>query len=114
MIKIDPIGYENFSVSHVSDEECGLESVIAISNTDKKSLVEVKFEEFTSKNQQVDATIKYAKAVDKKFCYAGLNYSAGVITINTSSYINYLQLIILLNSFLISIKMKLFYIFLKN
>ena len=35
-----------------------------------------------SQNQQIDTTIKYAKAVDKKFCYAGLNYSAGVITIN--------------------------------
>jgi len=86
MIKIDPIGYENFSVSHVTDEECGLESVIAISNNDKKSLVEIKFGAFTSKNQQVDITTKHAKAMDKKFRYAGLNYNSGVITINTESY----------------------------
>ena len=58
MIKIDPIGYENFSVSCVSDEECGLESVIAISNTNKKPLVEIKFEEFNSKNQQIDGGYK--------------------------------------------------------
>ena len=93
MIKIDPIGYENFSVSCVSDEECGLESVIAISNTNKKPLVEIKFEEFNSKNQQIDITTKYIKALDKKFCYAGLNYSAGIITINTSLYKNKLSAI---------------------
>lgn len=89
MIKIDPIGYEKFSVSHVSDDECGFESVIAISNdNDKKPLVEIKFESFTSKNQQFDNTIKYAKSIDKKFKYAGINYSPGVITINTESYKN--------------------------
>tara|TARA_B100001027_G_scaffold215786_1_gene190508 strand:- start:318 stop:1340 length:1023 start_codon:yes stop_codon:yes gene_type:complete len=93
MIKIDPIGYEGFKVSHVVDEECGFESVIAISDNNKKPLVEVKFQSFTSKNQQIDATTKYAKALDKKFRYAGLNYDSGIITINTDLYKNKLSAI---------------------
>ncbi len=93
MIKIDPIGYENFSVSYISDEECGLESVIAISSNNKKPLVEIKFESYTSKNQQVDVTTKYAKSIDKKFRYAGLNYDSGIITINIEAYKNKLSAI---------------------
>ena len=86
MIKIDPIGYEGLTVSHAVDEESGFESVIATTTDNKKLLVEVKFQPFTSKNQQIDVTTKYAKAIDKKFRYAGLNYDSGIITINTESY----------------------------
>ncbi len=84
MIKIDPIGLEGFSMIQASDLENSFNCVVAVS--DKKSdsipLVELRFEEFTSQNQQVDLTTKYAIANEKKFSYADIKYPAGVITVN--------------------------------
>ena len=62
MIKIDPVEFDNFTMSHVSDEENGFTGVVAISNKQFTTmpLVEIKFESYNSPNQQIDITKKYA------------------------------------------------------
>jgi len=84
MIKIDPIGLEGFSMIQASDLENSFNCVVAVSDnkSDSIPLIELRFEEFTSQNQQVDLTTKYAIANEKKFLYADIKYPAGAITVN--------------------------------
>ena len=102
MIKIDPIGLEGFSMNQVSDMENSFNCVVAIS--DKKSdvmpLVELKFEEFNSQNQQVDLTTKYAKANEKKFLYADIKHPCGTITVNVEKDKSQVSLINWLSKFI--------------
>ena len=112
MIKIDPIGLEGFSMIQASDLENSFNCVVAVS--DKKSdsipLVELRFEEFTSQNQQVDLTTKYAIANEKKFSYADIKYPAGVITVNIEKDKSQVALIhSLADLYLINTKMKWLY-----
>ena len=84
MITIDPVEFDNFTMSQVSDNENDFQSVVAISNSSNGAipLIEIKFQKFNSINQQIDATKKYAYSNDIKYRYAGVKYKAGSITVN--------------------------------
>ena len=92
MIKIDTISQEGYEkVIHVTEPESGLECTIAtqkIMNQTHISLCAIKFEEYSSQNQQLEQTLKYANTMSKKVFYAGLPYTGGSITINSSAIKN--------------------------
>jgi len=100
MITIDPVEFKNFTVSHVNDSENNFECVVAIADKKETPLVEIKFQNFNSPNQQIDTTKKYAQAVDIKYSYAGLKYTAGVITVNLTEATNSVKMISALCNFL--------------
>ena len=82
MIKIDPVEFENFTMTHVSDDENNFDLVIAVSNSknDNIPLVEIKFESYNSVNQQIDVTKKYAQLTKIKYDYNDIKNQSGVIT----------------------------------
>ena len=83
MIKIDPVEFENFTMTHVSDDENNFDLVIAISNSknDNIPLMEIKFESYNSVNQQIDVTKKYAQLTKIKYDYNDIKNQSGVITV---------------------------------
>ena len=89
MIQIDTISQEGYEkVIRVTEPESGLESIIAtqkIMNQNHISLCAIKFEEYSSQNQQLEQTLKYTSTMSKKVFYAGLPYTGGAITINSSA-----------------------------
>ncbi len=64
MIQIDTISQEGYEkVIRVTEPESGLESIIAtqkIMNQNHISLCAIKFEEYSSQNQQLEQTLKTA------------------------------------------------------
>lgn len=102
MIKIDPVEFDDFTMSHISDEENGFSGVIAISNKEIHAipLVEIKFESYNSPNQQIDVTKKYARNVEMKYTYNDIKNKSGVITINVTEDTRYVKLAESLNNFL--------------
>jgi len=102
MIKIDPVQFDDFTMSHVSDEENGFSGVMAISNkeTDAIPLVEIKFESYNSSNQQIDVTKKYARNIEMKYTYNDIKNKSGVITINVTEDTRYIKLAESLSNFL--------------
>jgi len=50
MITIDPVEFDNFTMSQVSDNENDFQSVVAISNSSNGAipLIEIKFQKFNS------------------------------------------------------------------
>ena len=102
MIKIDPVEFDNFTMSHASDEENGFSSVVAIlkKETDAIPLIEIKFESYNSSNQQIDVTKKYARNVEMKYQYNDIKNVPGVITINVNEDTRYIKLAEVLGNFL--------------
>ena len=102
MIKVDPVEFDNFTMSHVSDDETSFDGVIAISNkeSDMIPLVEIKFESFNSVNQQIDVTKKYAQSIAVKYAYNDIKNASGVITVNVSEDTKYIKLAESLSNFL--------------
>ena len=89
MIQLDTIAHEGYEkVIRITEPESGLECLIATQDLMKLghvSLCAIKFEEYSSHNQQLEKTLKYTEAMSKKVFYAGVPYTGGSITINTSS-----------------------------
>lgn len=102
MIKIDPVEFENFTMTHVSDDENNFDLVIAISNSknDNIPLVEIKFESYNSVNQQIDVTKKYAQLTKIKYDYNDIKNQSGVITVNINENTKFIRLAEVLSSFL--------------
>tara|TARA_B100001057_G_scaffold485026_1_gene564111 strand:- start:543 stop:1586 length:1044 start_codon:yes stop_codon:yes gene_type:complete len=102
MIKIDPVEFENFTMSLISDEENGFSGVLAISNKkdDSIPLVEIKFESYNSSNQQIDVTKKYAQTIEMKYTYNDIKNKSGVITVNVSEDTKFIKLAESLSNFL--------------
>ena len=108
MIQIDTISQEGYEkVIRVTEPESGLESIIAtqkIMNQNHISLCAIKFEEYSSQNQQLEQTLKYTSTMSKKVFYAGLPYTGGAITINSSAIKNIRKVIDQLSTILASNK----------
>ena len=102
MIKIDPVEFENFTMSHASDEENGFNCVVAISNKENNNmpLLEIKFETYNSSNQQIDVTKKYAQTVEIKYSYNDIKNVSGVITVDINENTRYVKLADALSNFL--------------
>ena len=102
MIKIDPVEFDNFTMSLVSDEANGFSGVIAISNkqSDVIPLVEIKFESYNSSNQQIDVTKKYAQTISMKYVYNDIKNKSGVITVNVNEDTKFIKIADALSSFL--------------
>jgi len=102
MIKIDPVEFDNFTMSHLSDDENGFSGVIAISNkqTMYLPLVEIKFESYNSSNQQIDVTKKYAQTILTKYAYNDIKNKAGIITINVDNDTSFVKVAQILSNYL--------------
>ena len=94
--------FDNFTMIHVSDEENNFDGVIAISNSQNNymPLVEIKFENFNSPNQQIDVTKKYANSIALKYDYNDIKYKAGVFTVNINENTKFVRLSETLSEFL--------------
>ena len=55
MIKVEPVEFDNFTMSYISDEENNFDCIVAISTKDSDTipLAEIRFESFNSINQQI-------------------------------------------------------------
>ena len=84
MIKVEPVEFDNFTMSHISDEENNFDCIVAISTKDSDTipLAEIRFESFNSINQQIDVTKKYARSTVFKYAYNDIKNAPAVITIN--------------------------------
>ena len=102
MIKVNPVEFNNFSMSHISDEEHNFDGVVAIADSQDENipLVEIKFESFNSINQQIDVTKKYAQSTIIKYLYNEIKNKAGVITVNVNENTKYIKVAELLCEFL--------------
>jgi hypothetical protein len=89
MIQIDTISQEGYEkVIRATEPESGLDCIIATQDMMKLnhiSLCAIKFEEYTSQAQQLEKTLKYTDTMSKKVYYAGLPYTGGSITINSTA-----------------------------
>ena len=102
MIKIDPVKFDDFTMSHVSDEENGFTGVIAVSHKEFTAmpLVEIKFESYNSSNQQIDVTKKYAQSLEIKYLYNDIKNKPGVITVNVDDNTKFIRIADALSNFL--------------
>tara|TARA_B100000963_G_scaffold68186_1_gene56447 strand:+ start:7296 stop:8321 length:1026 start_codon:yes stop_codon:yes gene_type:complete len=102
MIKVEPVEFDDFTMSHISDEENNFDCVVAISTKDSVAipLAEIRFESFNSTNQQIDVTKKYARSTVFKYAYNDIKNAPAVITINVNENTKFIKVAGLISEFL--------------
>ena len=102
MIKVEPVEFDSYTMSHVSDEENNFDGVVAISNNKGNTipLAEIRFESFNSTNQQIDVTKKYAQSTVLKYAYNDIKNTPAVITINVNENTKFIRVAEIISEFL--------------